>query len=411
MSLLLVPSPIFDEHMAVEAYYFEYDLYEGKKQCGPEPTRSRLLEALEIGGVDAFTGGKPIIVPVDSVMLLAELDRQCSEPPGKIVFWFEDELLDTPAYRNSMAYLRSLGYRFAATITLDSATTEEQLPQFDYLFLGQGVMHSDCRKALILRYKSQNRNLRVIATSIDTPEYFEELTAEKADLFTGKFYYLPRKLENTKIAPLKANLVHLLNVVRDENFEFSTIARIVQRDPALTFSLMRFVNSPYLGVRNKIRTIHHAVTILGQDEVRKWVTAAVFKSLGMDRPSELVRMALVRAKLAENLAPHFKLSKDSESLFLMGLFSVLDVILQTNMEAALESVLVSDEIYDALVKNEGPYHEVLNLMKDYERADWKKIHACCAERAIALDSLYQAYIGAISWYNELLTDNVRPRKD
>jgi EAL and modified HD-GYP domain-containing signal transduction protein len=227
-------------------------------------------------------------------------------------------------------------------------------------------------------------------------------------LFEGDYYRTPAIKGRSDVSPLKANLIRLLNLVRDENFEFSVVADVVQRDTALSLSLMRLVNSPFLGLRQRINTINHAVTMLGQNEVRKWVTTSVSRSLGADKPSEITRLSLVRAKFAENLSPLFSLPRETQSLFLMGLFSVLDIILEVDMEDALKLVLVSNDIQDALISNTGRFAPIHNFIKSYESADWSSVSRACIVHDLTVESIYDAYIEAVSWYTDLITEDVRP---
>jgi len=404
MDVLLVPVPIFKSLSAVELYLLRY-------RYPHEPTINsslslNLLEAVNSGGVEAFTGGKPLVLPIHSDLLLNELDRKCRQPSENIIFLIEDPVPPQSSYLSAMAALQSMGYRFAMTTSTELSPSVLNLT--DYLFLDSSIMNSTDRKVNILRYKRMNPHMEIIATGLETEQELSRLVTEKADLLEGTFYYRPVPSGNSKLAPLKVNMIHMLNSVRDSNFEFSAIASIVQRDPALSVSLMRFINSPYIGVRNKIKTIYHAVTILGQNEVRKWVTASLFRSLAAERPSELVRLSLIRAKFAERLAPFFQLDEDAQSLFLMGMFSLLDVILETSMADALDSVNVSDNIRLALLGENSPFLPILALITEYELANWDSVMRMCAEEiSVSPDEISTAYLDTITWYHDLISDNMR----
>jgi len=405
MDVLLVPVPIFKSLSAVELYLLRYR-YPNEPTINSSLSLS-LLEAVNIGGVEAFTGGKPLVLPIHSDLLLNELDRKCRQPSENIIFLIEDSVPAQSSYLSSMAALQSMGYRFAMTTSTELSPSVLNLA--DYLFLDSSIMNSTDRKVNILRYKRMNPHMEIIATGLETEQELSRLVSEKADLLEGTFYYRPVPSGNSKLAPLKVNMIHMLNSVRDSNFEFSAIASIVQRDPALSVSLMRFINSPYIGVRNKIKTIYHAVTVLGQNEVRKWVTASLFRSLAAERPSELVRLSLIRAKFAERLAPFFQLDEDAQSLFLMGMFSLLDVILETSMADALDSVNVSDNIRLALLGEDSPFLPVLALITEYELANWDSVMRMCAEEISASpDEISTAYLDTITWYHDLISDNMRP---
>jgi len=415
MDVLIVPVPLFNADMLVDTYYFRY-------QKGNDYTRTSLqftalfdgatlsppLEILNMMGVEAFTINQPVVVPVGGLALLGNLDIQCNQDPENIIFLLNADAKPEEPYLSNMIRLKEKGFRFAFHNVYRLGDYSPILRHGDYIFLNVKALDKYQLDDLLKSLNRNLRNLKVVATHVDSIEQFNQLKRKNIQLFEGRFYQFPLSKGQTEISPLKANLVRLLNVVRDEDFEFSVITDIVQRDPALSLSLMRMVNSPFLGLKTKIKTISHAVTILGQNEVRKWVTTSVSRALGADKPNEITRLSLVRAKYAENLARYFKLQFESQSLFMMGLFSVLDIILEVDMKDALKLVLVSDEIHDALVSHTGKYAPILSFIEQYEMADWASVTRSLIINDLAIQDIYDAYIQAVAWYTNLATEEVDP---
>ena len=405
---MLVPVPLFDKYMTVELYLFRYQLA-NQSILFPTQKMSPPLEALDTIGAEAFTGGKPILVPV-SVGMLADLAEECGQPPEIVTFLLEDLSDITGEHLHSMSLLRERGYRFAVVQADRFIDNDDLLKLTDFVLFDETAMENSDRRAMIIRYATFFKQIQVAAMGLDNNEAFEKAKKDNFHLYEGLFYRVPVTRGNQELTPIKANLIRLLNLVRDENFEFKDIAEVMRRDPALSYSLMRFINSPYLGIKYKVKSIQHAVTILGRLEVRKWITAAVFKALGSDRPNELTRISLVRAKFAENLAGIFGLQPDAPSLFLMGLFSVLDTMLDTTIALALEKVMVSDEIAAALVDHSGRLYPVMEYIIDYEKADWSAVIAHNMKQGLHTPEVYTAYLDALSWYNELLNEKIRHTK-
>lgn len=409
MELLFAPVPFFDKYMSVEAYLLRYYLH-GQQDSPPAGERtSPLLQALENGSIEAYGGGNLLFIPVGTEILSWGLEN-IHPSSEKVVF-----LLGSypgrlePQQIDALQRLRDLGYKFAATQSGHFLDDDKLLKLATYVLFGGEAMSGSDRRAHVIRYKNMHKHLQLIATEIETQAEYDSALKDGFHLFEGMFYRIPVTRKDRELTPIKANLIRLLNLVRDESFEFRDVADIVRQDPALTYSLMRFINSPFLGIRYKVKSIQQAVTILGQIEVRKWVTAAVFKALGSDRPSELTRISLVRAKYAENLAGLFGFGEESPSLFLMGLFSVLDSMLDTDMENALSRVLVTDEIADALIHDSGPFQPVKQFVTDYERADWDKVLQNCGQSRLAIRDVHTAYYNAVDWYYELINEKVRLR--
>lgn len=408
MDLLVIPVPFFDKQMAVQAYYFRYQ--EGNELMKANQATSEfdgamlspLLATLNAVGIDAFTMDKPIYVPVNNLMLLADLAQQCRVPYEKVIFVLSNDVRPEEPYLSRIRDLKKKGFRFAVQ-KLDRVDIYAPIVELcDYIFFDHRQMHHPGQQLMYALTRRNYPNISIVMTHIHTNEYFEALREQGPALFEGRFYRVPLTKGQHQVKPLKMNLIKLLNLVRDDNFEFSAVAEVVQQDTALTVSLMRMINSPFLGLRQKVKSVSHAVTILGQVETRKWVITAVSKLLGADRPDELTRLSLVRARFAENLAPAFRLEDQSQSLFLMGLFSVLDSILELSMEEALQMVQVSDSIRDALLYEKGDYGPLLSFIYRYESADWKTISRLLIVYDLTPEDIYKAYLNALQWYKNLL---------
>ena len=160
-------------------------------------------------------------------------------------------------------------------------------------------------------------------------------------------------MESEKVvAPLKVNYIHLLNIVNEPDFDLTDAAQIIGRDTALILSVLEIANR--LTPNAQISSVQHAVAMLGQKELKRWINTAVTKELCADKPNEITRLTLIRAKFAENLAPVFEKAILAQELFLMGLFSAVDIMLDKPMKEALDMVQVSDNIRNALLEQSGP---------------------------------------------------------
>jgi EAL and modified HD-GYP domain-containing signal transduction protein len=218
-------------------------------------------------------------------------------------------------------------------------------------------------------------------------------------LYEGDFYRVPMTKGAKEVAPLKTNYIELLNMVNNSEFELTEAADVIGRDTALIIDLLKIVNR--MSRNGEIKSIRHAAAMLGQRELHKWINTAVAARLYADKPSEVTRLSLIRAKFAENLAPVFELAGRSQEAFLMGLFSVLDVILEKPMEEALEIVQVSKDVRKALLENDGMFAELRNFMKAYENADWQEIDRLSVIKGIDHEPVYKAFADALVWYREL----------
>ncbi len=336
---------------------------------------------------------------VSNMSIFSDLSEQCDAPHERLVLLVDPSVKPEPMYIERISELKKQGYKLAIR-KLQVAEFEayrEILKLTDYVFLNHKKI--DISKAKIY-FTKLFPQIRLCAVGVDNQEEFAALKASGGyQLYEGDFYRIPMNRNEHEVAPLKVNYIELLNTVNNDNFELTRAADIIGRDTALTISLLRMVNR--MAINSEITSIRHAAAMLGQKELKKWITTAVVGELCADKPNEVTRLSLLRARFAENLAGAFGLAVQASELFLMGLFSVLDVILDKPMEEALSMVHVSKQIRDVLVDRKGPLLRVYEFILQYESANWQEISRQMILEKIDMPTLYDAYIQTLVWYRKL----------
>lgn len=402
--MLVSVLPLFDSKMLVKAYYFIVkkannlilDAQSSKILDGVMNSLS--LNVINSVGIEALTGGHTVFVPINPIALLIDLSNQCNAPPDKVVFVLDSSVEPVEMYISKIQELKAKGYSFALRHVKNYDYYAKLLPFMSYIFIN---CNNTGLKAARTYLNNNYPKLEIIISSIGDAAKFDEVKYGKYSMFEGKFYRLPLSKGSYSVSPLKVNYIQLLNIVNDENFEITDVSEIVQQDTALAISLLKMVNK--IGLSQEIKSINHAAAMLGQSEIRRWITTAVADKLYADKPNEITRLSLIRAKFAENLAPFFEMAILSKELYLMGLFSVLDIILEMSIEEALNLVKVSSAIRDALVNNKGRYAPVLDFIKAYEAADWQEVSRHVILHSIDEDRLYKAFIDSVLWYSNLIS--------
>lgn len=399
--------PLFDENMAVCAYSIftqkdNYLLNPMLLGTGQNDGASRIegLEMIQSVGMETMSAGKEIFVPISSISIFADIENQCDAPRSKIVLLIDNTIPPVAMYIDRLKQLKEKGYQLAVRKLAVSEFEAYRpiLQLMDYVLLNSHKIALD--KARIY-FEKIYPNAKLCAGNIDTMEIFETVKAQGGyQLYEGNFYRLPVTKGQKDVAPLKVNYIELLNIVNKPNFELTLAADIIGRDTALTISLLKLVNN--MAFNSEITSIRHAAAMMGQRELRKWINTAVVHQLYADKPNEITRLSLLRAKFAENLAAPFQLVMKADELFLMGLFSVLDVILDTSMEEALQMVKVSNRIRDALVYQEGEMAPVLDFIHQYEAANWSEVSRQMVLLNIDMEIINHAYRDSLCWYRRIM---------
>jgi len=404
--MLVTLIPLFDKDMSVRAY----SLFTQKENFFLNPSLQGTgsfasavgipgLEIIENMGIETLSADKEVFIAINNISIFTDIDEQCSAPHERVVLLMDNSITPEKMYVDKLKELKAEGYKLAVRklAVQQFEAYKEILLLMDYVLLDHKKI--DITKAKIY-FTKVYPNVKLCAGNIQTQEIYDGLVQEGGyELYEGEFYRVPVTRGETEVTPLKVNYIELLNIVNAEDFELTKAADIIGHDTALVISLLKMVNR--MTVNSEITSIRHAAAMLGQRELKKWINAAVTNQLYADKPNEITRLSLLRAKFAENLAPAFEMAGQGSELFLMGLFSVLDLILNKPMAEALKMVKVSRQIEDALVHRKGNFAPVLDFVTQYEAANWQEVSRLMIVKKIDMDQVYEAYIQSLKWYREL----------
>lgn len=408
--MMLTLIPFFDRNMSVSAY----SLFTRKNNflMNPSLLGSRQfdgaayvdgLELIQELGTTTLSGGKPIFVSLNNISIFSSLESECKNTNHAPILLIDQTFPPVSMYTDRIRELREFGYHFAMR-NLPVHCYEDYAPilsQMDYILI-------DCQKIDAVKASFYFRKLYpdicICASNIPDMETFGKLSlAETISLFEGTFFRMPVTRGEHKVSPLKINYISLLNLIEEDDFDLTKAADIISQDTALIISLLRLANTR--SFNSEITSVRVAVSMLGQKDLTRWIQTTVIEKLCSDKPNELMRLSLLRAKFAENLAPVFGMAMRSQELFLTGLFSILDIILDCSMEEALSMVRVSGKIRAALLERTGSLAEVLHFIVKYESAEWQEVSRQLVLKNIEIPDVSHAWVSSLQWYAKLIAMN------
>ena len=361
------------------------------------------LELIQELGTTTLSGGKPIFVSLNNISIFSSLESECKNTNHAPILLIDQTFPPVSMYTDRIRELREFGYHFAIR-NLPVHCYEDYAPilsQMDYILI-------DCQKIDAIKASFYFRKLYpdicICASNIPDMETFGKLSpAETISLFEGTFFRMPVTRGEHKVSPLKINYISLLNLIEEDDFDLTKAADIISQDTALIISLLRLANTR--SFNSEITSVRVAVSMLGQKDLTRWIQTTVIEKLCSDKPNELMRLSLLRAKFAENLAPVFGMAMRSQELFLTGLFSILDIILDCTMEEALSMVRVSGKIRAALLERTGSLAEVLHFIVKYESAEWQEVSRQLVLKNIEIPDVSHAWVSSLQWYAKLIAMN------
>ena len=198
-------------------------------------------------------------------------------------------------------------------------------------------------------------------------------------------------------------LLVLAAVTRPE-INVQQVADTIKHDLALSYKLLRFLNSARFAFHSQIKSIRHALLLLGQNELRKWIGLISVAALGKGSPPILVNMALIRAAYCESLAPLMGESKRQADFFFLGLLSFIDVLMRRPMRVLLAELPIAADVGSALVGEQNSLRDVLRAVISYEQGNWEECAQLAKKLALKEETLCQEYLHALRWSRELISE-------
>jgi EAL and modified HD-GYP domain-containing signal transduction protein len=349
-------------------------------------TATVVLNTLTELDLKRIVGNKTAWVNVSREFVLDGLVQAI--PPGQGGLEIpEHELFDD----DMVAALRDLkdqGYRLALDDFRYRPFSEPLLGLFDVVKLNMMELGRDQLSEQVARLRPHGALL--LADKLNTRSDHEFCEGAGCDLFQGYFFCRPSVVGTRGIAANRLALLQVVSALNDPAVEFSDIEQLIARDVALSFRLLRYVNSAFFGLRGDVRSIGQALALLGVANVKRWATLSVLASVD-DKPTELTVTALIRARFCELAGEQLGIGAPAE-LFTLGLFSVIDGMMDAPMHDVVASLPLADDMRSALVLRQGPKGQLLECVASLEVGEDDHAHTI-------VPGAGDLYLEAVIWAN------------
>lgn len=300
--------------------------------------------------------------------------------------------------------LHTLGYPLSFSGIQKSNALPELFELAYYCQFDPGETDEGFQRKII----TQNAVIKFVATGVDTHAQLQQAKHQGHTLFLGFFFKQPHIIKKAKeIDPLKINYMRLLELTSSENYvDFKQISSIISSDVALSYKLLRLLNSVALGLRNPVTSIPMAIAYLGEASLKKWIAMLALRGIANDKPRELIRLSLIRAKFGEKIYEAISPKREDMYVFLLGLLSLLDVALDVSKEDIFKEIIVAEEIKISLLTTDGPHSDLVTFFSDYEYGNWDEVTEFLGKNNLTDDQANSAYIESVKWYNDLLSHDL-----
>jgi c-di-GMP phosphodiesterase len=300
----------------------------------------------------------------------------------------EDELLDE-RFVHALIELKRLGYRLALDDFQYSVSAERLLSLVDMVKLDVLALGRDGLIREVERLKPYGMTL--LAEKVESHEDHAFCAELGFDLFQGFFFCRPELLHNRGIVANRASMLQVVAALQDPTVQLHRLEQMISRDVGLSFRLLRYINSAFFGLRFEISSIGQALALLGVENLKRWATLTVLASVD-GKPPELTVTALVRARFCERAGRQLAGPRPGE-LFTLGLFSVIDALMDAPIEDVLKLIPFPPDMHDALTRRKGEKGELLDCVTALEAGDFDR-----AQKLVP--GAGDLYVEALIWANE-----------
>ncbi|PCI69934.1 MAG: diguanylate phosphodiesterase [Piscirickettsiaceae bacterium] len=376
--------PILDSSLKLFAYEFLYRPTNTSDNRPLSLTSVVLTTAIIDIGLDKASNNHLAFINMSYEDLMGEHIEAL--PADRFILELLEDIKPDQTLNNRVKALVEKGYSFALDDFVYSPDWDPLIELADIIKLDLTITTLAENKTLISQLKG--KKLRFLAEKVETHQEYEDYKSIGCDLFQGYFFCRPEKISGTAISEASFAKTELIARVNQSDISINELQNTIQQDPALTYKLIKYLNSAYFSFSTPIGTIKHAITILGMDGIKKWATILCLRSLST-KPLELIRVGLVRAKLAELIAIKNN-ENNPNSYFLMGMLSIVDSLLNSSMEDAIKTLPLAAGIINALLNKSGDMGQVLTSIIEHEQ-----------QLAVPTSNISDTYIEACLWADQI----------
>jgi len=389
--------PILDLHGRVHGYELLFrdghtDAFSGD---GDQASRTMLDNAM-LFGLRRLTCGLPAFVNCTAETLTGALVHLL--PAGMVVLEILETVIPSPPLIGACRALKKLGYRFALDDFKWRPGIEPLIGLASYVKVDFAVTTFAERRRLLDRLNGVT--VALVAERIETQDEFIEARNEGFTLIQGYYFCRPTLLKNRKVPANRLSHIEILRLLQDDSLNLRKLAWQVKREAALTYRLLRLINSPACAMRQEVRSVEAALIAVGEETFRRMATLAITSELNAGQPSELLRMAFVRGRCCELAAMFCGLNHTEQ--YLLGMLSLLPAMLRTPMEEVTPTLPLREEIRRALLGEDCAERSLLAWLEGHEQGDWATCDAIVNAYNLDQDSLLLCYEEAVMWAEDAL---------
>jgi EAL and modified HD-GYP domain-containing signal transduction protein len=388
--------PIFDKNKKI--YGYELLFRDGTANYVPDidgdvATKTLLANTFFTIGMDMVAGGRKSFINFTQSLLEKKVPLLL--PRESTVIEILEDAKPSPALIHACAQMAADGYTialddFVYTPELEPLIALANIIKFDFLSTPKGA---------IVAYLKQisRKDLCLLAEKVETYDEFEAAQKMGFELFQGYFFCKPEIIQGREIQGFQLNLMLIMAQINNETFSRQKLEELISRDMGISYKLFKYLNSAFFARASKVSSVKQALVFMGEKETRRFVSLIAMSRLAEGKPDELIRTACIRGKFCELLSAEAHENISPSEMFTLGMFSLLDAVVDQPMDKILGELPLSSQIKHALIGNKGRLAGYIELVRSYETGKWDRLSRLAQALNLNTVALPALYLQACKW--------------
>jgi len=350
-----------------------------------------VLDDAVLFGLEQYTNGSPAFVNCTAEALSERFVQVL--PPSMTILVLPANVEPTPKVVDACRELKASGFRLALDNFAGDPKLQPLVELADYICADFTLLDDEGRKNF--RQKLKRKSVATVAKKVETDDDYRQARAAGFTLFHGDYICHPVLLKNRKVPANRLFHFEILRQLYRDPVDLMKVSELVMRDASLTYRLLRLVNSPFCAIYQEVRSIESAILFVGEETFRRVATVGILSEVNTDRPPEILRMALMRARFCGLAAALCALDADEQ--YLLGILSLLPAMLGLPMDALTPSLPLRYQLREALEGTANSERSLLTWIEFHERGDWGSCDAIAQASGVHSEQLVRYYANAVAW--------------
>lgn len=383
--------PIYNAELKVIAYELLFrsgKTTEANVVDGDSATTNVIINAITEIGMDQLVGPHKAFINLTHNHILQMAEQPLPELKDRLVLEILEDIKAESAIVDAVKKLANDGF----TIALDDFIYDESLqPLVDISnIIKIDLMAINDAELEAHAIKLADGKRKLLAEKVETQEEYDRCRELGFDYYQGYFFSKPQTIKGKRLPANKLAIMKLLAKLQDSESSSEELAQTITQDITMSMRILRYINSAQFGFGKEVNSIQQAIMMLGRTTIRNLANLVTMSQIE-NKPHELLIISMIRAKMAENIAKLVKI--DKEVSFTAGLFSIVDTLMDYDMELLIEGLPLAENIRSALIRREGELGKILNCVLAYESGDWKNAQY----GNLTINEVRDCYLDALQW--------------